>query len=150
MNDATQNSAIATGRAPSPAKAVIYGLLITLVLRLLASTLIGTIVAETSGVDFEDAHAINTALAGNMVFLVTDLLVAGLLMFFAGTIIYRYASPDHIKIAMVVVVITVLVYFYLLLSSGSFDVYPLWYNAVLFFIVVAGIVAGAKRQESGG
>lgn len=129
----------------SPLMATIYGLLITLVLRTIISVIAGTIIAETSGVDFDDANAINAILAASLTFLITDLILTAVLMYWAGRVVRRYSEPSQLKIGWLVTVVTVAVYFMINYTSGVFTTYPFWYNVCLLVVVVAGIFAGCKK-----
>lgn len=145
MNDSSPGRTTADTIIFSPVMAAIYGLLITLVLRTIISVIVGTIVAETSGVDFDDAHAINAILAASFTFLIADLVITAALMFWAGRVVRRYSEPLHIKIGLLVMVVTVAVYFTINYTSGAFATYPLWYNVCLLIVVVAGIFIGCKK-----
>lgn len=147
MSDSNPNHASTEKVLFSPIMAAIYGLLITLVLRTVISVIAGTIIAETSGVDFDDASAINAILAASLTFLITDLVLTAALMLWAGRVIRRYSDPIHLKIGLLVSAVTVAVYFYINYASGVFATYPLWYNVGLLVVVVAGILIGCKRPD---
>ena len=133
-------------RAIKPVKAIVYGLLISIVLTSIASMLEGIIFGIALGVNLQDEAQFTSVLANNLGFLLFDLIMTFALLYYAGTRARKYAPSKEVFYGVVLAVITFAIYLLIFVLSDSFSLYPLWYNLLSLIVVFTAILYGAKPK----
>lgn len=131
-----------------PVRAVIYGLLITVVLGVLVSMIEGIVFVVLSGGVVASDAALAAALAASLPFLLTDLVLSLILLYVAGMVVRKYAVNQEIKFGLIVCGITLAVFVPIFISSDGHEIYPLWYNIISFLSIPVALMAGAKPRKS--
>ena len=70
-----------------PVKAILYGLMISIIVVAIVSMIEGIGFGIALGVDFNDREAFKSALANSIAFMVTDLIVSTFVFYFAGRVV---------------------------------------------------------------
>jgi len=128
----------------SPAKAIIYGLCISVILTSIASMIEGIAFGFVLGVDFSDESAFESALANSMVFMVFDIAMSALILFFAGKSVGKRVQGQEAKYGVIVYLLTFAIYLPLFIISDAFTIWPIWYNFISLIVVLSAIYFGAK------
>ena len=137
-------------KKPQPFKAIIYGRLVSVVLIVIASGIQGvafTLINFEDVMAFESPEDAKNYFTGNLSFLIIDIVVSFLILYFAGTRVRKYARGQEIKYALVLSVLTFLIHLTFFIYKNSFFDYPLWYNASLLLIIFMGIFGGARPEK---
>ena len=133
-----------------PFKAIIYGLLVSVVLIVIASGIQGvafTLINFEDVMAFESPEDAKNYFTGNLSFLIIDIVVSFFILYFAGTRVRKYAQGQEIKYALVLSVLTFLIHLTFFIYKNSISDYPLWYNASLLLIIFIGIFCGARPEK---
>ena len=130
----------------SPVKAILYGLLISVVLASLVSmieSIIFSILTEAElGIESQSV----TALANSVTFLTINVAVYSLIMYYAGTVVKKFTPSQEAKFGAIVSTMTFVIYFFLFIGSDSFSEFPAWYNVAVFTSIIVALNYGAKRK----
>ena len=134
-------------RIYSPIKAVVYGLCVSIILVNIVSLIEVIIFGAITGLDFSDENTVEAALSNSSIFMVSDIVVSALVLFFAGIVIGKHVPGKESKFGIIVSIITVVIYFPLFFVSDAFVIWPFWYN---FFgmLAVSAIYFGAKSKSN--
>lgn len=132
------------GRDFKPIKAIILGLLVSVVLSFVVSIIEGVIAGIILRVDLFSEHDLDAALSQNTTFLLTDVLITALLLFFAGRVVRKYTPRKEILFGFILSCLTFAVFLPIALSSNTFTTYPLWYNAASLLVIFVGVYLGAR------
>ena len=131
-----------------PARAVIYGLLVTIVLGGIVSLILGAVFAVVEAESFTTEAEMAAALAGNAPFLLADIVLTVIILYIAGVVVRKYAVGHEIKYALIVCGITLLVFFPMFVISEGIEIYPFWYNAISFMAIPIVLIIAAKPRKS--
>ena len=144
------NVELVAEKEPQPLKAIIYGLLVSVVLIIVAGGIQGlifTLINFEDVMKFESPEDAKNYFTGNLYFLITDIVVSFAILYFAGTRVKKFASGQETKYALVLSFLTFLIHLTFFIYKNSFSDYPLWYNALLLLIIFIGIFCGARPEK---
>ncbi|MDH5784138.1 MAG: hypothetical protein OEZ16_00850 [Chromatiales bacterium] len=130
----------------SPVKAIVFGWLVSVVVVLTASVIETTIAAMLLNVDVMNESSLHLALANNMAFLLVDLSMSSLIMFYAGRVIRRYAVDRETMFAVILSLLTLGTFYLLVINTAAWKIYPVWYNALTIVAIFAAIMLGARKK----
>ena len=130
----------------SPVKAIVYGLLVSVVLASLVSMIGSIIFAVLTEVELGSESKSADALANSITFLSINVVLYSLIMYYAGTVVKKYASSKETKFGVIVSTLTFIIYVLLFYGSNSFTEFPVWYNAAVFLAMVSAINYGTKSK----
>lgn len=129
-----------------PAKGLILGLVIIVVIGSLVSLIEGVVFAIILGIDLVNEQKFEAALAGSPGFLIFDLLLTGVLFFWGGRAMAKHVPGQEMKYAIVLTLVSIAIYVLLYVSVDSLSAYPMWYNVLSFVITVVAIIFGARSR----
>jgi hypothetical protein len=138
---------VVVGRAYQPVKALVLGLLVSVVLALVVSIIETIAVAIAFGLDLTKESELMALVSRNITFMLFDLLVTALIMFFAGSVVGRYTPGKEVKFGLILSVLTLAVFVPMSLISNSYAQYPLWYHAVSVASIFIAIYLGARPRR---
>lgn len=138
---------IETGRKFKPIKAIILGLLVSVVLSTIVSMVEVIVGAMIFGVNLHNQESINAMLNTNTKFQIIDTAITLLVMFFAGSVVGKYAVGKEILFGLIVASITFGIALYIAIHSGGLSTGPEWYNVTSFLIIFIGIYFGSRRGK---
>ena len=130
----------------SPVKAILYGLLISVVMGSLASMIESIIFSILTEAELGSKSQSVTALANSVTFLTINVAVYSLIMYYAGTVVKKYTPSHETKFGAIVSTLTFLIYVLLFIGSNSFSEFPVWYNVAVFTSIVVGLNYGVNRK----
>jgi len=137
-----------------PVKGIVLGILIGVGVLLLASyieivisvTLLS--IGNLSQSGDADPYQALASLAKNRVFLITDIVLSGLILFWAGRVQATYAPGKEIKFGLLLAVIVFCVLTVLSLAQPeNLDTYPQWYTIVSMSLPFPAIQFGAYSRR---
>lgn len=129
-----------------PVKALSLGLLIIVVLGSVVSLVEGVVFAFILGANLADERSFEAALAGSHVFLMIDIVLTGLLLFWGGRITAKHVPGKEMKYGMILIAISLSIYTLFYVSIDSLSAYPMWYNVASYLVTVLGIYLGARSK----
>ena len=130
----------------SPVKAIVYGLLVSVVLTSLVSMIESIIFAVLTEVELGSESKSADALANSITFLSINVVLYSLIMYYAGTVVKKYALSKEAIFGAIVSLITFIIYILLFIGSNSFTEFPVWYNVAVFLAIVVALNYGAKSK----
>ncbi len=130
-----------------PVRAIIYGLLIAVVLTQIVSGLEVVILGVMTNIDFNNEKEFQSIFVNNPLFLYIDLFVSAVVLYLAGIVVSKHTPTKEIKYLSIVAILTFIYYSYALYASGSFDLYPVYYNIATIIIIPAAIIMGGLRMR---
>jgi hypothetical protein len=132
-----------------PIKALVFGLLVSVGLMFLISTVL-SIIFYLLNIDviekFADESEITLFVSRNIPYLISDLIASFAVLYFSGTIVRKYAVGYELKFA---VILSLLTFAALLLFVGMDDTeedFPMWYSVASFASIFVGIILGARAK----
>lgn len=126
-----------------PVSGILIGLCLTILLANFASAIIVAIFAAWSGTEIT-SEKLNLAFSQNSSALLADLLVNGVVLFFAGRFIGKRTTGKEMQYGIILSAITLLIYLPTFWLSDAFTIYPYWYNLLAFSSVILALPLGAK------
>jgi len=137
-----------------PGKAMLIGLLITVVLyQLIANlmTLVFIIFNVTNSTNPTNFNEQATNLYNNPLFLIIDLAISFTMCFIAGYSTSKYVPNKEIQYAIILIIINFLIYISLTLFTDNDQSFPTWYIALSYLITVIAILSGSllRKRKSG-
>lgn len=136
-----------SGNKFKPVKAILLGLLISVILVMIVSVIESIVFAIALGADLTNESSLNEVLTNSKLFLVTDLVLTALILFFAGVVVRKYTPNKEVLFGLILSSLTLAIYLPLALSSNTFSDYPLWYNILTLIIIYAAVFMGAKPRR---
>ncbi|GAB4192108.1 MAG: hypothetical protein Tsb002_21510 [Wenzhouxiangellaceae bacterium] len=130
-----------------PVKALLLGGLIAFVVVNIVSTLSAVVFVVMNGVNMLDEAAFTRALADSTMYLIFDLLLSAVIMYFAGRVAGRYAPGQAQWIGIVLGVMTVIVYGLLYLILDAYSDWPVWYMVLSFSLMLVMPIIGAHASS---
>lgn len=127
-----------------PVRAVLFGLGISIILASAISTIYGIVLALALGLDFSNQEAFESELTNNLLFQIGDVVISGLILYFAGRVVGKRTPGKEVKYGIIVSTITFAIYLPLFFATDTFSVWPLWYNLLGIFVIFFAIILGAK------
>ena len=131
-----------------PVKAIVFSLSISIILLTILSNFFAIVFAIVLGVDFSIENEFDNVLNSSFIYLLIDLVISSIVLYFVGTIINNYVSGKETIYIVIVSVITIIYYEYLFDSSGYIVPYPLWYDLSSSAIVPIFIYVGSKYKKT--
>lgn len=128
-----------------PVKAILYGLSISIILTTIVSVIALVIFGFVSGVDFTNEDTFNLLYTNNL-FMFIDVILTVWVLYFSGTVVGKYTPGKEVVFAIIVSVLTLIIFAALFLMTESFSTYPIWYNLSSFVVIPVGIYFGAKSK----
>ena len=130
-----------------PIRAIIYGLLVSIVLVMFVSIIESIVFAIALGADLTSEAAVTAALSNSSLYLTVDLVIMALILFFAGRVVRKYTPRKEILFGLVLTFITLGVYILLVISAETYLKYPIWYNVFSVVVIFSAISYGAKPRK---
>ncbi|WP_062064576.1 hypothetical protein [Cellvibrio sp. OA-2007] len=133
-----------------PVKALVYGFLISVVLLLVVSALelfVFALMNREHIASLANEGEINAFFSQHILFLVVDIIVSFAVLYFAGTVIRKYAVGYELKFGFVLALLTLGVHLVLFNVNDASDNYPFWYNAAGLISIFAAILLGARAKK---
>ncbi len=130
-----------------PIKAIVFGLLVSVVLLMFIGIIEGFVAAFLFGFNLEDMKNITTTLSNSTTYLIADLLITSVILFYAGRVVRKYAPHKEMLFAVIVTILTAAIYIPLGISANSFSIYPVWYSILSTIIVFGAIILGARPRK---
>lgn len=130
----------------SPVKAILYGLLISVVLASLISMVESIIFSIVTEAEPGSESGSAAALANSVTFLTINVAVYSLIMYYAGTVVKKYTPSHGAKFGAIVSTLTFVIYVFLFIGSNSFSEFPDWYNIAVFTSIIVALNYGSKRK----
>lgn len=150
MQDVDQSPVSTGGKVErevySPPKAIAYGLLISVVLASLVSMLGSIVFAILAEPELGSESRSVAALSDSIVFLIVNVSLYTLIMYYAGSVVKRYAASREVGFGAIVSALTVTIYIFLFMASNTFSEFPVWYNISVFLTIVVALNFGARRR----
>ena len=130
-----------------PVKAIVFGLLVSVVLLMFIGIIEGFVAAFLLGFNLEDMKNINTILSNNTAYLIADLLITSVILFYAGRVVRKYAPRKEMMFAVIVTILTSAIYIPLGISANSYSIDPVWYSIVSTILLFGAIIIGARPRK---
>ncbi len=128
----------------SPAKAIIWGLLISIIFTNVISVIESIAFAAALGADFSDESSFESTLVNSNLFLIVDVLVSTVILFIAGRSVGKRVPGKEGKYGAIVSIIAFSIYLALFSIGKSFSTWPIWYSFLSLFLIPLSIYLGAK------
>ena len=125
-----------------PIKAILIGLLISIVLTQIVSAIEVIIFGLQTNLDFSNEKEYQLLFVNNPLFLYIDLFLSAIVLFFSGVVVSKYTPTKEIKYISIVTILTFSFYLYSFYASNSFETYPLWFNVTALIVIPASILFG--------
>lgn len=142
------NVDIKTGRPFKPVMAILLGLLVSVVLATIVSTIEVFVAAMIAGISLLDDKALLALTEKNTTFQLVDTIISLLVFYFAGRIVRKYTPHKEILYGSILSVITFAILLYMTIATNAFSTSPTWYNIASFIAIFAGIFLGAKPRKT--
>lgn len=134
-------------RPYKPVKGILIGLSYTLILASIVSMTWLVACAFVLGFDLT-SPTIETELAGNRFYMLSDTLVSALVLFFGGRAIGKQTPGKELKFGFILAFITIVLFLLLMLVTDSFKIYPLYY--ILLTLVTTAVVIPYGSKTAAG
>lgn len=130
-------------RVSKPISGILIGLCFTILLTTLTSSIMAVVFAASldAGVTIEN---LNSEIAKNSIYLLADLAVSSIVIFFAGRAIGKRTPGKEIHYGIILSVITLLIYLPMFWYTNALITYPIWYNLLVLFSLFLILPLGAK------
>lgn len=126
-----------------PVRAIIYGLLISIIGVGIFSMVITVGFIILNQVDPTNQEAIRSVVSSSPIFMVLDLIGSLLILVVAGKVVAKYAPVKTMMFSIMVTAVVVLVYGSSMVMNQSFSAYPIWYSFAIGISMLLGIPLGA-------
>jgi len=140
------NLEVNVGLPFQPIKGLLFGLLYAIGLMFLISSMVLLGFVLLLGLDLTDPKLFESDLNNRTSYLITDLIVSFVILFFAGRATGKYTPHKEIKYGVVLALLTCLIYVPLSFFGDEYSDYPIWYNALSVLSVFIAIYFGAKSR----
>jgi hypothetical protein len=133
-----------------PVKALVYGLLVSVGLLLIVSALeifVFALIHREQIAGIASGSEIHTFFSNNNVFLVVDICISFAVLYFAGTIIRKYAVGYEFKFGVILALLTLCVHLLFYKMNSASSAYPFWYDAAGFLSIFVAIILGGRQKN---
>ena len=131
-----------------PVKAILIGLLYTIVLMLFVSSVLLVTFIFILDLNNADPTVYETVIPKSVSYLITDILISFVILYLAGRAACKHAPNQEIKYGLILSVLTLLIYVPFSYSGDTISNYPLWYILISLANVFIAIYFGAKSRRS--
>lgn len=131
-----------------PVKAIVIGMLYTIVLMLFVSSILLVAFIFVLGLNNADPTVYETVIPKSTSYLITDILFSFAILYLAGRMACKHTPNQEIKYGFILSVLTLIIYIPFSYSGDTISHYPLWYILVSLANVFIAIYLGAKSRLS--
>lgn len=125
-----------------PVKGIFVGLAYTIVLATIVSVVLLLALGTVLGFDLT-SPALEIDMANSPIYLISDLIVTAIILFLGGRATGKRTPGSELKFGLILAAITIVIYLLLMISTDSFDTYPIFYTLATFAITAAVIPYGS-------
>ncbi|HED32690.1 MAG TPA: hypothetical protein ENJ08_00540 [Gammaproteobacteria bacterium] len=127
-----------------PVKAVLLGLFVSVILLIIVSMIFAVLFGIGIGVGFDNVDDFEKLIVTNVPFLLIDFLLSAATCYFSGIVVGKNAPGKEYKYAIIVALITSVIFLVINITGETGDLYPLWLEILNYLIVPVAIVVGAR------
>lgn len=129
-----------------PLKAILIGLIFTVILAIMLSSVIMVITALSLGIPITN-EGLEKQLAQAPLFLLLDVVVSLLFLYLSGFVAAKYVPTQETKYGLILGIITIILYIAFFMQADAFEQYPQWYILISLSGIMPAIYLGAKKRR---